>query len=86
MVDFRSGEMLSRQSLHELIESLPDAALESSERVLRNFQNWPPKPPIEVEKMRTRVDELFRRPGEERAARTGTGFISSHGFGGRQSL
>ena len=68
--------MPNRESLHELIDTLPEAALESAERVLKNYQIWPPKPPIEVEKMRKRVDELFSRRGEELAARTGAGFVS----------
>ena len=74
--------MPNRESLHELIDTLPEAALESAERVLRNYQTWPPKPPIDVENMRRRVDELFRKSIEESAARTGTGFIGSSVSGG----
>jgi hypothetical protein len=70
--------MPNRESLHELIDALPEAALESAERVLQNYQTWPPKPPIDVENMRKRVDELFRKRGEEWAARTGTGLRSWH--------
>jgi hypothetical protein len=62
--------MPSRESLHELI-NMPEAALESTERVLQNYQTWPPKPPIDVENMRKRVDELFRKRDEELTARTG---------------
>jgi hypothetical protein len=74
--------MPNRESLHELIDMLPEAALESAERVLQTYQTWPPKPPIDVEKMRKVVDELFRRRGEERAVPTGTGFRGSHIGGG----
>ena len=74
--------MPNRESLHELIDTLPEAALESAERVLQNYQIWPPKPPIDVEKMRKRVDELFSRRGEELAARTGVGFASARTGGG----
>lgn len=74
--------MPNRESLHELIDTLPEAALESTERVLQNYQTWPPKPPIDVEKMRKRVDELFRKRGEELTARTGAGFRSFHIGGG----
>src|SRR5260370_23926170 len=70
--------MPNRESLHELIDALPEAALESAERVLQKYQTWPPKPPIDVENMRKRVDELFRKRGEEWAARTGTGLRSWH--------
>jgi hypothetical protein len=69
--------MPNRESLHELVDTLPEAALESAQRVLQNYQTWPPKPPIDVENMRRRVDELFRKRSEERAARTGKGVIAS---------
>jgi hypothetical protein len=75
--------MPNRETLHELIDTLPDAALESAQRVLQNYQTWPPRPPINVEKMRKRVDELFRRRGEERAALTGTRFVGSRVGSGR---
>ena len=41
--------MLNRESLHELIDMLPEAALEPAQRVLQNYQSWPTKPPIDVE-------------------------------------
>src|ERR1700722_18245044 len=53
--------MPSRKSLHDLIDTLPEAALESAQRVLQNYQTWPPKPLIDVERMRERVEERFRR-------------------------
>lgn len=49
----------------------------TAERVLRNYQTWPPKPPIDVENMRRRVDELFIKRSEERADGSGRGFIGS---------
>jgi hypothetical protein len=49
--------MPGRESLRKLIDTLPEEALESAERVLRNYQFWPPKPPIEVEE-RTRTRTL----------------------------
>jgi hypothetical protein len=73
--------MLSRESLRELVDTLPEGALESAERVLRNYQIWPPRPPIEVEEMRERVHELFRKNIEEQIARTGRGVIGSHVMG-----
>jgi hypothetical protein len=74
--------MPSRESLCKLIDTLPEGALESAERVLRNYQIWPPKPPIEVEKMRERVHELFRKNIEGQIARTGQGIMGSHVTGG----
>jgi hypothetical protein len=73
--------MPSRESLRELIDTLPDGALESAERVLRNYRIWPPKPPIQVEKMRERVHELFRKNVDEQIARTGRGVIGSYVMG-----
>jgi hypothetical protein len=73
--------MPSRESLRELVDTLPEGALESAERVLRNYQIWPPRPPIEVEKMRERVHERFRKNIEEQIARTGRGVMGSHVMG-----
>ena len=75
--------MSKRESLHKLIDTLPEAALESTERVLQNYQTWPPKPLMDVEKTRRRVDELFRRRSEKRAVHTGAGVIrasTTHSF------
>src|ERR1700688_1775415 len=73
--------MLTRESLRKMVDTLPEGALESAERVLRNYQIWPPKPPIEVAKMRERVRELFRKNIEGQIARTGQGIIGSHVVG-----
>jgi hypothetical protein len=75
--------MPSRETLHDLIDTLPDGALESAQRVLRNYQTWPPKPPIDVERMHKRVEEGLRRRGEERAALGGTGLMGAHVSGSR---
>ena len=74
--------MPGRESLRKLIDTLPEEALESAERVLRNYQFWPPKPPIEVEEMRERVHELFRKNLEEQNARTGRGVRGADFMGG----
>jgi hypothetical protein len=74
--------MPSRESLHELVDRLPEAALETTERVLRNYQTWPPKPLVGVEKMRQRVDEMLRKRADEWAAHGRGGLIGSHFTGG----
>jgi len=56
--------MSSRDALHALVDDLPEAALEMTERVLKNYQAWPPRPPITVEKMRERVEERLRNRSE----------------------
>ena len=68
--------MPNRESLHELIDTLPEAALESTERVSRPTKLGRQSHPLTVEKMREYVDELFRRRGDEMAARTEAGFTS----------
>jgi hypothetical protein len=52
----------SREVLHESVDKLPEPALEAAERMLKNYQSWPPKPPMTVERMRRRV-ELEERLG-----------------------
>ena len=44
------------------MDKLPEPALEAAERMLKNYQSWPPKPPMTVERMRRRV-ELEERLG-----------------------
>lgn len=56
--------MPSRDALHELVDKLPEAALEVTERVLKNYQTWPSRPPITVKKMRERVEERLRNRRE----------------------
>ena len=69
--------MTTRESLHKLIDTLPEAGLESTERVLQNYQSWPPQPAADVTSMHREVQERFRRSAAEHAARMGTGTISS---------
>lgn len=74
--------MQNRESLHELIDTLPEAALEAARRVLQNYQNWPPKPRIGFEKMHQHVDELLRKSRESSGVNPGTGYITSRMGGG----
>src|SRR5258708_6548508 len=71
--------MTTRESLHKLLDTLPEGALESTERVLQNYQAWmwPPQPSADVEKMREQLEQRFKRSAAEHAARTGRGTISS---------
>jgi len=52
--------MPSREALHELVDKLPEPALESTQRILESFQTWPPPPPVPVGKLRERVDEMLK--------------------------
>jgi hypothetical protein len=74
--------MPNRQALHILIDTIPEDALESAERVLETYQTWPPRRPVGVEELRKRVDELLKRRGAEWAAHNRTGFVSVHLGGG----
>lgn len=70
--------MPNREFLHELIDKLPEAALESTERVLQSYQIWPPKLPIGVEELHKRVDELLRKRDEQWAGHNRSGFVTAH--------
>jgi hypothetical protein len=75
--------MSSRENLHELIDKVPEAALEAAEGFLRNIRIWPPKPPIEFEEMRKRVEERLAKTRRELTGRSAGGiiggyFVSSH--------
>ena len=75
--------MTTRESLHKLIDTLPEAALESTERVLQFYQVWPPEPPADVTRMHQEVQERFRSSAAEHAARTGRGLMSGSVSGSR---
>jgi hypothetical protein len=59
--------MPDRNSLHQLVDTLPEAALEAVERGLQRFQTWPPQPPRDALKMQERVKEILA----ERTGRRG---------------
>jgi hypothetical protein len=66
--------MAGRESLHQLVDSLPDAALDVVERALRRFQTWPPEFHGEAQKMHQRMSELI---AERTVASGGAGKIGS---------
>jgi hypothetical protein len=51
--------MSNRQSLHDLIDTLPDGSLGTVERVLRNYQTWPPHRSADFEELKQRMTERF---------------------------
>jgi hypothetical protein len=65
--------MTNRNSLHQLVDTLPEASVESIERLLQMYQKWPPEPPADVKEMNERMEKDFKKSLEEHAARTGTG-------------
>jgi hypothetical protein len=71
--------MQSREELHKLVDTLPEDAVEAAERVLRNFQVWPPVPPDPVN-LRKRMEE--RRLEMTQKLKPGTigGFGVSSGY------
>jgi hypothetical protein len=57
--------MPDRDSLHKLVDSLPEAAVGVAENLLKTSQTWHHEPPVDVPAMRRRVREMFTRgPGE----------------------
>jgi hypothetical protein len=59
--------MPDRNSLHQLVDTLPEAALEAVARALELFQTWPPEMPRHAQNMKKRMMELIA----ERTARRG---------------
>jgi hypothetical protein len=55
------------------VDTLPEASVESVERLLQMYQKWPPEPPAGVKEMSERMEQDFTRSLEEHAARTGSG-------------
>lgn len=70
---------MSREELHQLVDTLPEAALEPAEKALQHLQIWPRQPPPEVERMNREHDERMLR-----SMRPGT--ISGGGGGGSYSV
>src|SRR6478752_6951960 len=67
--------MPTREELHKLVDSLPEAAVDPAHTMLSRMQVWPPPPPPSVEKMRKRMEErLEMRQGQKPG--TLAGFIS----------
>jgi len=69
-------------AIHRLVDDLPTEALDATFRVLENYAKWPPKGHADAERMLGQARERFLKKYEERARRTGTGFISGTGGGG----
>jgi len=57
--------MPDRDSIHKLVDSLPQEALEAAERILQSSQKWRLEPPRDVATMRADVKESFARGSEE---------------------
>jgi hypothetical protein len=76
--------MQDRTSLHELIDSLPEEAVEAALRALRHFQKWPPEEPARLRELREEQRARMRqamRPGMVGAGGGGGSYTS--GPGGR---
>jgi hypothetical protein len=74
--------MSNRETLHGLIETLPNASLETVERALRNYQTWPPQRSVDFENLKQRVSERFEKTQRQEAERTGRGVIGGFVGGG----
>lgn len=75
---------MSREELHRLVDTLPEAAFEPAEKALQHFQIWPRQPPPELERMRQEHHERMlqsMRPGTISGG--GGGGSYSTGSGGR---
>ena len=77
--------MSSRETLHGLINTLPDASLETVERILRNYQAWPPQPAADLEKFKQRITERFEKRQRQNPERKGRGVIGGFMGSGRST-
>jgi hypothetical protein len=82
-----------RDALHQLVDTLPEAALESVERALQHFQTWPPERHPDAEKLHQRLQKLMgERTGQMGGSSTasffgdGDGVASAYGCQGRDNL
>jgi len=48
--------MQSREELHKLVNSMPEAAIETAHQFLLALQVWPPRPPVEAGKKITMTE------------------------------
>jgi hypothetical protein len=58
--------MPNRSRLHELVDSLPEAALAVAQGALEHYQTWPPQRPAQLDAIRkANIDRMRRsmRPG-----------------------
>jgi hypothetical protein len=75
---------MSREDLHQLVDTLPEGALKPAKQALQHFQIWPPQQPPEVERMqREHHERMLRsiRPGTTGGG--GGGGSYSTGSGGQ---
>lgn len=53
--------MPDRNSLHQLVDTLPEAALEMVARALGRLQNWPPQMPRKAQEMQELAQEILAK-------------------------
>jgi hypothetical protein len=65
--------MPDRSRLHELVDSLPEAALAVAQGALERFQTWPPKRPAQLAAIdKANMDRMLRSTGPMLASGSGT--------------
>jgi hypothetical protein len=69
--------MLNRSRLHELVDSLPEAALAVAQGALENFQTWPPNQSAQQAAIKKAHLDRMRR----RSMRPGTAGVGGGGGG-----
>ena len=71
--------MADRAALHLLVDSLPEDAIESTFRVLENYQKWPPKGRADAELLVKQARATLIRQQEKHAQRMRGGVVSIGG-------
>ncbi len=75
---------MCREELHQLVDTLPEAALEPAEKSLRYFQKWPPIAPPEIERIgQERKERMLRSMPPGTSGKSMGGASYTVGCGGR---
>jgi hypothetical protein len=62
--------MPTREELHQLIDSMPEGALEAAYRFLTHLQVWPPPLPPQMEELRQGYEKRLKELEEARVGET----------------
>lgn len=77
-------EFSDRESLHQLVDTLPETALEAVEQALQHLETWPLEMPRDFQKMREQAVKLLaertaRSSGDTGVSCAGVGSLMSSG-------
>ena len=74
--------MPTREELHNLIDSMPDGAIEAAHRALADLQKWPPPALPDMETMRKRQEQHREETRKRMVAQQRPGTLGAFGGSG----